>query len=97
MQKRSRKETERLIKEAGKAVFSGEITRLMAEYGPVRIAKLVAGTEHQTDTLVALSPIFCVPGDVQLPAVVVLDTRLFNLGEAAYGSIRKAAGEFVSG
>lgn len=84
-------------KAAAKALFGAEITRLMAEYGPVRLAKLEPETIDQTETMVIVSPIFCVPGDVQLPAQIILDGRLYRLGEAAYGSMLIAAREFRGG
>lgn len=89
-----RKATEEFIKEAGKALFTAEITRLLGEYGAVRLCKLEDDNVDYVDTLVVFSPVFCVPGDVQLPAACVLDSRLYKVGEAAYGSIKEAAREF---
>lgn len=82
------------IKDAAKALFTAEITRLMRKYGAVRIAKLVDASAAGVDTLVLFSPVFQVPGDTPLVATTVLDSRLYNVGIEAYGSIKNAAREF---
>lgn len=91
-----RKAKKQALTEMSRALFGAEITRLMAEYGPVRLARLEVPEVDTGETLVVISPIFCVPGGVQLPAATILESRLFRLGEAAYGSIANAAREFGS-
>lgn len=83
--------------EVAKILFCEEIHRLLREYGAVRLAKLDTTYDGRADRLVIFSPIFCVPGDVQLPAACVLDSRLYALGELAYGTMRRAVQEVCAG
>lgn len=77
--------------EIAKTVFDAEIHRLIREYGAVRLAKLEPFTNPDRDTLVLFSPVFKVKGDVPIAAATVLDSKLFNIGLEAYGSIKAAA------